>query len=383
MSGTERSPTEPSNGFGRRSLGRRSLGRRSLGRRSLGRRAVGRRSVGFGASVVLVGIAFALGAPIVAAHGADSLIPPVPSDILLDWTFDPLVALPLLLTASAYLWAVRHVDQLHSTNPVPRIRVVAFLAGLAAIEIALQSIVERYDTTLFSVHMLQHVLLTLIAAPLLALGAPVTLLLRVARPDFRRRYVLPVLHSRVARVLGFPVVSWVLFAGVMWATHFSPIFDESLHDPLVHDLEHLAYLVAGLLFWWPAVGLDPSPWRMSHPVRTMYLFLQMPQNTFLAVVIFSASAPLYAHYANLNLGWGPGPLADQQMAGAIMWIVGDVVFIGAMVLQMIGWMHSEERDAARQDRRAETGLASIHLREGILAERLARERAEPEIVERR
>ncbi len=152
--------------------------------------------------------------------------------------------------------------------------------------------------------MLQHVLLTLVASPLLALGAPITLLLRVARPDFRRRFILPVLHSRVLRVLAFPVVSWMLFAAVMWGTHFSPLFERSLEEPFIHDLEHLLYLGAGLLFWWPAVALDPAPWRMPHPVRAMYLFLQMPQNTFLALAIYSASAPLYARYANLGLELG-------------------------------------------------------------------------------
>ena len=125
----------------------------------------------------------------------------------------------------------------------------------------------------------------------------------------------PILHSRVLRVLSFPVVAWLVFAGVMWGTHFSPLFDRSLEDPLVHDLEHALYLGAGLLFWWPAVGLDPSPWRMPHPVRAMYVFLQMPQNTFLAVTILNAPAPLYPHYATLARTWGPSALDDQQIAG--------------------------------------------------------------------
>ena len=327
-------------------------------------------------AVVAASLAWAFLVPIVAAHGTDSLIAPVPSDVVLDWSFDPLVALPLLLVGSSYLWAVRRVDRTHPANPVPLSRSVAFVAGLVAIAVALQSVIERYDTTLFSVHMLQHILLTLVAAPLLALGAPITLLLRVTRPGFRRTFVLPVLHSRVVRVLAFPVVTWILFAGVMWGTHFSPIFNQSLTDPLVHDLEHLLYLTAGLLFWWPAVGLDPSPWRMSHPVRAMYLFLQMPQNTFLALAIYSASVPLYAHYANLQLGWGPGALLDQQLAGGLMWIVGDVVFISSMALVVRGWMRSEERDNARLERRAAVDRAAIHAREMVLADRLSRERGE-------
>jgi putative membrane protein len=326
------------------------------------------------AVLLTLGVTAAL-APAAAAHGVDAFIPPTPSDILFDWNFDPLVSVPILLLAIGYLAAVRHVDRAHPGNLVPRARIVAFLGGLIAIEIALQSIIERYDTTLFSVHMVQHIMLTLVASPLLVLGAPVTLLLRVARPGIRHRFLLPILHSRVLRALSFPVVAWLLFAGVMWGTHFSPIFNESLDHPLIHQLEHVAYLTAGLLFWWPAVGLDPSPWRMPHPLRAMYLFLQMPQNTFLALAIYSASAPLYPHYAALILPWGPTALADQQMAGGLMWIFGDLVFIVSIVFAVVGWMRSEERDAAGRERREDAAVAAIRAREVALAERLARERA--------
>ncbi|MFI5226646.1 MAG: cytochrome c oxidase assembly protein [Candidatus Limnocylindrales bacterium] len=347
---------------------------------------VGRRALGSAASTLLavigVGVGWLAIVRPVAAHGADSLIPPQPSDILLDWTFDPLIAIPLFVAGIAYVWAVRRVDREHPANPVPRIRIVTFIAGLLAIEIALQSIVERYDTTFFSVHMVQHLLLTLIAPPLLALGAPVTLLLRVSRPGFRQRFLLPILHSRVASVLSFPVFTWFFFAGVMWATHFSPIFERSLVDPGVHDAEHALYLTAGILFWWPAVALDPSPWRMSHPARMLYTGLQMPQNTFLAFVILNASVPLYAHYANLNLPWGPTAVADQQLAGAIMWIVGDLVFMFSMILMLAGWMRSEAREEKRSERQADVAMAAIHERELLLADRLARERADGETAGR-
>jgi cytochrome c oxidase assembly factor CtaG len=314
---------------------------------------------------------------VVLAHGADSILPPKPSDLLLDWTFDPTVVLPLLVVGLGYLVAVRRVNERHPTNPFPRGRVVCFVAGLLVIEVALQSIVERYDTTLFSVHMVQHVLLTLVASPLLALGAPITLALRFARPEFRRRWILPLLHSRVVRAVTFPPVAWVLFAGAMWGTHFSPIFDASLTEPLLHQAEHAIYLTVGLLFWWPAVGADPSPWRMPHPVRALYLFLQMPQNTFLALAIYGASEPLYPHYTAISLlmPWAPAPLADQQLAGGLMWVIGDVIFILAIVLVVAGWMRSEERDASRRDRQDDAARAAIRAREAALAERLARERS--------
>jgi putative copper resistance protein D len=300
--------------------------------------------------------------------------PPDAATLVLGWTVEPLVAIPLL--AAAFLWmaAVRRVNAAHPANPVAAWRTASFLAGLAAIAIALMSGIDRYDTVLFSVHMVQHILLTLVAPPLLALAGPITLLLRVVSAEDRRRLVLPVLHSRVVRAVSFPVVAGVLFAGVMWATHFSPIFDRALEDPFVHLLEHALYLGTGLLFWWPAVGVDPSPWRMGYPVRALYVFLQMPQNTFLAVALLSASEPLYPHYATLLRPWGPTPLADQQTAAGIMWFVGDLLFLGAILGLVAAWMRHEERTTAAADRRADAARARIRDRETRLAERRAEER---------
>jgi putative copper resistance protein D len=300
--------------------------------------------------------------------------PPTAANLLLGWSFE--LAIVLLLTAAAIGWvvAVRRVNAAHPASPVPVRRSVAFLAGLATIAIALQSGIERYDTTLFSVHMVQHLLLTLVAAPLIVLGAPVTLALRVASARVRQRLLLPFLHSRPLRVLAFPVVAWLVFAAVMWATHVSPLFDLALENRAVHDLEHALYLGSALLFWWPAVGLDPAPWRLAHPVRVLYVFLQMPQNTFLAVFILNAGAPLYPHYATLARSWGPTPLLDQQAAGGIMWLVGDLLFIAAIAAILAGWMRHEERQTAPSERRADVERARIRDREARLAERLAEER---------
>jgi len=165
-----------------------------------------------------------------------------------------------------------------------------------------------------------------------------------------------------------------VFAAVMWATHFSPLFDAALEDPLLHDVEHGLFLLAGLLFWWPALGADPAPWRMPPAVRAMYVFLQMPQNTFLAVAITFATAPLYPHYATLDAPWLPDPLADQQVAGAIMWLVGDAIFLVAVLGLIAAWMRADERGQEREDRQAAVARAAIAEREKQLAERLGRER---------
>jgi putative membrane protein len=327
------------------------------------------------AAALLASIAAAAVPSAVAAHGVVAEGPPTAANLLFGWTFEPTVIIPVLAAALAWRYAVRRVNAAHPSNPVPRIRSAAFYGSLVAIAVALDSGIDRYDTTLFSIHMVQHLLLTLVAAPLFVLSAPITLVLRLSSPSTRRRWVLPVLHSRAMRALSFPVVSWVVFAAVMWGTHFSPVFDRSLEDPFVHDLEHLGYLAAGVLFWWPAIGPDPSPWRMSHPVRAMYVFMQMPQNTFLAVAILNAAQPLYPHYATLTRPWGPSPLIDQQIAAGIMWLFGDLGFLAAILGLVVAWMRHEERETGRADRRADVAMAAIRDREAVLADRLADERA--------
>ncbi len=312
----------------------------------------------------------------VLAHGPVPTESPTAASLLFGWTWESIPTLAIVGTVAWWLWAVRRVGAAHPRNPVPGRRTVAFLAGMLALAFALVSGIERYDTSLFSIHMVQHVLLMLVAAPLLALAAPVTLVLRVSSAQTRRRWLLPLLHSRVVRFLAHPVVAWVMFAGTMWATHFSPLFNASLEDPVVHDLEHLLFLSGALLFWWPAVALDPAPWRMSHPARVGYLFTQMTQNTFLAVVILNATTVLYPHYATLVRPWGISALEDQRLAAGIMWIAGDAIFLTAILAVVAGWMRAEARNEAREDRRADEELTQIRIRESRLAERLAEERGE-------
>jgi len=302
----------------------------------------------------------------VLAHGD---VPPARTlgEVLLAWPLEAHVVLPLVAAAVLYRWAVVRVARAHPGTPVPRWREWSWYAGLAVLFVALASPIAAYDTTLFSVHMVQHLLLTLAAPPLLALAAPITLVLRVASPQTRRGVILPVLHSRPVRLLSFPVLSWLLFAGVMWASHFSPLFDASLESEPIHVFEHALYLGAGLLFWWPVVGADPSPWRLPHPARVGYLFLGMPQSSFLGLAIFSAPAPLYAHYETLERRWGPTPLADQQLAGGIMWAFGDVVFLIAMVLAVAVWLRAEEVEGRRADSRLDREIARAE-REAARAE---------------
>ena len=321
-------------------------------------------------------LAALLAAPAVRAHGGDVPPPPDLAAFVFGWSFHPLVVVPLLAAAAAYLWAVRRVNAAHPGSPVPADRPVFFLAGLACVAVALLSGIERYDTELFAVHMVQHMLLVFGAAPALILAAPITLVLRAATPGVRRRWALPVLRSRVVMVIGHPLVAWLLFTAVMWGSHVSPLFDAALEDPLVHDLEHALYMATALLFWWPVVGRDPSPWRLPHAARLLYLVLQMPLNSLLGVAILFSEQVLYPHYATTGRTWPPSPIEDQQLAGAIMWGIGDAGFLVAILLVIAAWMRHEEAATRRRESAddaraagAQAGAQAAAQAEGIGASR--------------
>lgn len=310
-----------------------------------------RRAVTGSLPTVLATVALFVTAPAIAlAHG----VAPVPAtalDVALAWSIEAHILLPLAAAFLLYRRAERQVAREHPANPVPRWRTWSWYGGLLVLLIALQSPIATYDTTLFSVHMVQHLLMAMVAAPLLAMGAPITLLLRVSAPRVRQRVVLPILHSLPLRIISFPVVTWVLFAGVMWASHFSPLYNLALDSAGWHFAEHVLYMAAAMLFWWPVVGADPSPWRLPHAARIGYLFLGMPQSSFLGLAIISAPHVLYEHYATLERSWGPTPLADQQLAGAIMWVGGDAVFLAAMIAAVWIWLRADEAESRRVDAR--------------------------------
>ncbi len=326
---------------------------------------VARRLVGLSGSVVFATML----APVARAHGAVPEARPDAATLLLGWDLEPTVALPLLIIAILWWRLLSAIDRTHPEHRVPNRQRWAFLGGLAAIAVALLSGLARYDTTLFSLHMVQHLLLTLVAPPLLALGAPVTQILRVAAPRTRTRLILPLLQSRLVSIVGHPVFAWLAFATVMWGSHFSALFDLALEDRAIHELEHALFLAVGLLFWWPVIGLDPAPHRMRHAARMGYVFLQMPQNSFLAMAILFAGSPLYAHYVSLGAPYGIHALADQRLAAGIMWFVADVIFLIATLAVLAGWMRSERRDEPAAERRADVERAAISEREAALRTR--------------
>lgn len=310
-------------------------------------------------------------ATMVPAHG------PIPPELTLGalwyWAWPPVVTIGVAGFALLWLLAVRRVARDHPKNPYPRRRSVSFAGAMLFTLLALQSGIERYDTTLFSMHMVQHLIL-LFPVPILLLQAgPMTLLLRVASPSWRR-LILGALQSRVASAVTHPLVGWTLLVAVMWGTHLSFLFEAALEDAIIHNLEHLLYLSVALLFWAPIFSVDPIRHRLRGAGALVYLITQMPQNSFLGVAIMWSPTPLYTHYVTLQRAWGPTPLEDQGLAGALMWLVGDALFLAAIFLVLATLAKDEGRPESRYDE-AETAaaIAEIRRREVLLAEWKRRE----------
>jgi putative copper resistance protein D len=304
---------------------------------------------------------------LIPAHGPTP--PELSLEALLYWAWPPVVTIAVVIVGLLWVRAVRQVAREHPGNPYPRRRTVSLVAAFALLLLALQSGIERYDTTLFSMHMIQHLIL-LFPVPILLLQAgPVTLLLRVASPRWRAR-ALRVLQSRVVGVISHPLVGWTLLVAVMWGTHLSILFDAALEDSLVHDVEHMLYLSTALLFWAPIFSVDPIRHRLRGGGALVYLIAQMPQNSFLGVAIMWSTTTLYPHYATLQRAWGPTPLEDQQLAGAIMWLVGDVLFLAAIFAVLAALAKAEDRPESRYDEaQTAAAIAEIRRREVLLAER--------------
>jgi cytochrome c oxidase assembly factor CtaG len=274
------------------------------------------------------------------------------TSVLSAWTFDPTVVAALLSTALLYL---RGVQRVRRPDRKLANRAACFLGGLVVLWAALQSPIDTYADTRLSVHMVQHLLLTMVAAPLLVLGAPVTLALRACTPAFRRRRLLPLVRSRPLRLLTAPLLGWAQFSLVLWVSHFSPLYEAAVRSGGVHALEHLLYLTSAVLFWSPVVGIDPSPKRLSHPARLLYLFLAMPQMSFLGLALWGASRVLYPSY---QAALGPAALDDQRLAGTIMGSTGMLVMVPALGLVLLDWLAREERKAARDEARLSMGAES-------------------------
>jgi putative copper resistance protein D len=236
-------------------------------------------------------------------------------------------------------------------------RVAAFLGGLAAIALVTVSGIEAYDTTLLSVHMVQHMVLAMIAPIFLALGAPVTLALRTLPSRWRHRLVA-VLHSRAAAVLAFPLTAYAIFVASPFLLYFTDLYRLSLAHDWLHELVHAHFILTGCLFFWPMLGLDPLPGRWPYPGRALLMLLSTPFHAVLGLTIMQSHGLLGGDwYPSQHLSWAD-PAADQVLAGGILWAGGEIVSVTMLGVLVAQWMRHADREARQVDRRLDLASAA-------------------------
>ncbi|CAA9380325.1 MAG: Cytochrome c oxidase caa3-type assembly factor CtaG_BS (unrelated to Cox11-CtaG family) [uncultured Nocardioidaceae bacterium] len=280
-----------------------------------------------------------------------SQLPPFEvSRILTEWGIDPFLNVLTVWVAGAYLygvWVLRSRGDSWSLA-----RTFSFVVvGMGSFYVVTSSGIAAYDSALLSVHMVQHMALSMLVPLALALGAPVTLALRVL-PRRPRRWLLAVLHSRLVTVLSFPPLAFALFVLSPWLLYFSSWYDATLTSAFVHEMMHVHLVLVGSLFLWPLVGVDPVPGRVSYPFRMMLMVLTLPFHAFLGVTIMGQEELIGGDwYTSLPMDWLPSPVDDQHLAGGILWGTGDVVGIVFFLVLFAQWVRSSMREAEREDRR--------------------------------
>jgi putative membrane protein len=272
----------------------------------------------------------------------------------------------VVLAGVAYLWAIPP-----ARTPAPtasrtvsraRRRAAAFFAGLVATLAALSGPVERFADELFWVHMVQHLLLMTVAAPLFVLAAPWALPLRLLRPDARRRAVARWRGARSARplraVAGFltvPATAWILFNANLIAWHIPVAFDLTLRNEPAHDLEHLLFLGLGVLFWAQAIGSPPLRPRLGELERLIYVCAAATVGWALSTALTLVPSVLYAPYGQLAARpGGLSALMDQRVAAGVMLVPGSIAFAIVAAVALTRWLTEEGRRGRSTEIRVST-----------------------------
>ena len=268
------------------------------------------------------------------------------SAVLTQWQFAPVVTVVAVLLAGLYGWGALRVSRRHPARPWPVWRTCMFLAGLAVIVLATESGIGAYDDLLFYDHMVQHLMLLMVAPPLLITGQPLTLLLHASRNPLHT-WTKRVLRSRIASFLTWPVFAAVLYAVAVMAAHLTGIADYVERNQTAHNAEHALFVIIGYLFFLPILGREPIRWRLSYPVRFVILVLLMPVDTFTGLALGYGSVSSPGVPVGPRPAWAPSGVSDLHLGGAVMWVGGDAIMFGLMMLVFLMW--------SRDDRAAVSG----------------------------
>ena len=264
--------------------------------------------------------------------------PPAPHDLASAWNWDPFLVFSLTLSGWIYAAGMRELrGRTGGRDGALHWRAASFAAGLFTLFLALISPLDALATALFSAHMIQHMLLIVVAPPLLVLGvSPAPFLL--AFPQSAQRKLGKWWHrlgwlKSVWRVLMQQQVAWALSALALWAWHAPRFYQAALENEALHMFEHLVFFSTSFFFWWTVTRQSGSS---SGDPGILALFTTALQGGLLGALLIFAPTALYEAYASTTQAWGLTPLEDQQLAGAIMWIpMGTVYTLAALILFMV------------------------------------------------
>ncbi len=305
-------------------------------------------------SVAPTALSAATGALVLPMTGAGDLPAFTFWTAFTSWGIDPIPFVVFVWASGLYLFGVHQLHKRGDKWPIGR--TIMFVGvGMGSFVFATASGVAKYDTTLLSVHMVQHMILSMIVPLACAMGAPITLALRTL-PAQPRKVVLTVLQSRVAKVLTFPLFAFALYVLSPWALYFTGWYEASMSSTFVHQMMHIHLVAVGMLFFSPIVGVDPLPNRLGYPARVLLTVMTLPFHAFLGVTIMGQSTVIAADwYAGLREGpmgaWLPAALDDQHVAGGILWASGDAIGLLFFAVLFAQWVRQSLGEAKREDRR--------------------------------
>jgi cytochrome c oxidase assembly factor CtaG len=280
---------------------------------------------------------------------AAASLPPLRGSQLLSTTFNAIPVVMILGALALYLWGVQRANRLRPRHPWSTLKTAAFIGGLVTTAISIFTFIGVYDEELFWDHMVQHLLLIMVAAPLFAIASPIDLFWRASTGPLHERFT-QLLRTRAATIFGHPGIAFVLYAVAIPLTHLTVWYNYTLEHPAIDDIEHLIFLALGYLFWRQIFGSDPNRYKMHPALQFGYLFLAIPIDTFTGLSLDQAVHELFPAYLAMHRNWGPSLVDDLHIGGVLMWVAGDTLMLWPMIPVALGWMHLEERKAVRIDR---------------------------------
>ncbi|MEU0282783.1 MULTISPECIES: cytochrome c oxidase assembly protein [unclassified Streptomyces] len=291
-----------------------------------------------------------------SGHGMTMDLPPFTLGRALEFSPDLFFLIGCLLGLVLYGAGVLRLRRRGDSWPVGR--TIAFVLGVLTVALVMCTKLNDYGMVMFSVHMVQHMIISMVSPILLLLGAPVTLALRALPVAGRgrkgpRELLLALLHSRYVRIVTHPAFTIPLFIASLYGLYFTPLFDFLMESKTGHIAMMVHFLAVGLVFFWPIMGVDPGPHRPGYVMRMLELFAGMPFHAFFGIALMMASEPMVDAYRDPPASLGIEALTDQNAAGGIAWAFSEIPSVLVLIALVFQWYRSEQRQAKRSDRAAD------------------------------